>query len=98
MPTKKKTSAKSAKSSNKAKGRAAASNIAVWEDDPGDPKVQPAKTPIDVAAPDQSAQPLPFKIGGTTPPIRVYETGTPNFRFYAAASALRRTADFWGTI
>lgn len=72
--------------------------VAVWEDDPGDPNLQPALVPITMAAPDQAAQPLPFKISGTTPPPQVYQPGTSNFRFYAAAGALRRTADFWGTL
>jgi hypothetical protein len=72
--------------------------VAAWEDDPGDPKLQPALVPITVAVPNQSAQPLPFKISGTTPPPKVYQPDTSNFRFYAAASALRRTADFWGVL
>jgi hypothetical protein len=41
---------------------------------------------------------MPFKIAGTTPPPKVYQPGTANFRYYAAAAALRRTADFWGAI
>lgn len=86
------------KKSSKDSLAATTQNVAVWEDDPGDPKLQPPQAPITVAAPNQSAQPLPFKIGGATPPVKVYQAGTPNFRFYAAASALRRTADFWGAI
>lgn len=72
--------------------------VAVWEDDPGDPKLQPPLTPITVKAPNQKAQPLPFKVGGTAPPPKIYQPGTSDFRFYAAASALRRTADFWGSV
>jgi hypothetical protein len=72
--------------------------VACWEDDPGDPKLQPSLTPINIPAPNQSAQPLAFKLGGTTPPAAIYEMGTTNFRFYATAAALRRTADFWGKI
>lgn len=82
------------------KAAAAAINatVAAWEDDPGDPNSQPSLVPITGSTPNQAAQPLPFKIGGTTPPARVFQPGTSNFRFYAAATALRRTADFWGAL
>jgi hypothetical protein len=72
--------------------------VAAWEDDPGDPGLHPPLTPITVAAPKPAAKPLPFKISGSTPPPKVYPPGTANFRFYVAAIALRRTADFWGAI
>jgi hypothetical protein len=49
-------------------------------------------------APKESASPLPFKIKGSAPRPQVYGVGSPEFRYYAAASALRRTADFWGGI
>jgi hypothetical protein len=91
--TKKKTAAKKT-----AKPKPAAKTVACWEDDPGDPKQQPALSPITVPAPVQGAQPYAFKIAGTTPPPAVYAPGTLNFRFYATAAALRRTADFWSTI
>jgi len=80
------------------KATAANKMVAVWEDDPGDPKLQPPLTPITVKASNQAAQPLPFKIKGTAPSPKIYQPGTPQFRFYAAADALRRTADFWGAI
>jgi len=102
MPAK--TSSKTRKSpAAKVKPRRAAqatasATVACWEDDPGDPSSQPALTPIEVPAPDQGARPLPFAIGGAAPPPQVYNPGTREFRFYAAASALRRTADFWGAI
>jgi hypothetical protein len=72
--------------------------VACWEDDPGDPKNQPVLSPITVPAPNQAATPMPYKLAGTTPPPAVYATGTADFRFYANAAALRRTADFWGKI
>ncbi len=72
--------------------------VACWEDDPGDPKTQPPLVPITVKVPKPSAQPLPFKITGAAPPARIYQPGTSNFLYYAAACALRRTADFWGSI
>jgi hypothetical protein len=72
--------------------------VACWEDDPGDPKSQPPLTPITVAVPNQSAQPLPYKLGGKAPAAQVYQPGTSNFLYYANACALRRTADFWAGI
>jgi len=73
-------------------------SVACWEDDPGDPKSQPALVPIHVPVPNQAAKPLPFKLGGTAPTPNIYQPGTREFLFYANASALRRTADFWGSI
>lgn len=72
--------------------------VSCWEDDPGDPKISPPLAPITVAVPVASAQPLPFKIGGTAPAAQIFQPGTADFLFYAASCALRRTADFWGGI
>lgn len=72
--------------------------VACWEDDPGDPKSQPPLVPIQVAVPDQSQQPLAFKLSGKAPAPQVYQPGTTGFLYYANACALRRTADFWATI
>ncbi|HET6181465.1 MAG TPA: hypothetical protein VFE61_31395 [Candidatus Sulfotelmatobacter sp.] len=41
---------------------------------------------------------MPYKISGKTPPPQIYQQGTKEFLYYANASALRRTADFWGSI
>jgi hypothetical protein len=72
--------------------------VACWEDDPGDPKSQPVLTPIQVAVPNQAAKPLPFKISAKAPAPQIYQPGTPEFLYYANACALRRTADFWGSM
>ena len=72
--------------------------VACWEDDPGEPTLSPPLSPIQVPVPDQSATPLPFKISGTAPQPGVFQPGTPEFRYFAAAAALRRTADFWSGI
>ena len=64
----------------------ATGTVACWEDDPGDPRQQPPSRPIEVPAPNQSAAPLPFKIGGTAPPPRVYDPGTSNFDFTLAGN------------
>jgi hypothetical protein len=98
MPPKRKSGSKAKSPSAKNEKSASSTMVACWEDDPGDPKLQPPIAPINVPAPVQSAQPLAFKLGGTTPPPAIYETGTTNFRFYSTAAALRRTADFWGKI
>jgi hypothetical protein len=66
--------------------------VACWEDDPG----VPPNSVITVSAPDSSAQPLAFRISERAPDPAVYPSGTSDFRYYAAAAALRRTADFWG--
>src|SRR5690349_7603692 len=72
--------------------------VSSWEDDPGDPAVTPAPTPISTAAPNLLATPLPCKILGPHPVPSLYSPGTAEFRFFAAATALRRTSDFWGEI
>ena len=74
-----------------------ATEIATWEDDPGDPS-QPSPATITAPVPNLSAQPLPSRIAGTAPPASLYPTGSAPFRYYAAAAALRRTADFWGSV
>jgi hypothetical protein len=81
-----------------APGAGAGALVACWEDDPGDPKTVPALTPIQVPAPNPAAKPLPFKITGKAPTAQVYAPGTREFLYWANASALRRTADFWSGI
>src|SRR5713226_8893022 len=72
--------------------------VACWEDDPGDPKSQPPLTPITVRKRIQSAPPLPYKVTGAAPPPKVYQPGSTDFLYFANAGALRRGADFWGSI
>src|SRR5688572_18084697 len=99
MPTKKTASRKTAsRKGKKAVASATAQIVVTWEDDPGSPNSQPVLVPIQVSAPDQATQPFAFKIGGATPSPKIYQPGTSNFRFYACATALRRTADFWGSL
>jgi len=66
--------------------------IAVWEDDPGSAIVR------DRAVPDLDKKPLAFAIQGTRPLPDIYATDTPQFRYWAAAEALRRAADLWGPL
>lgn len=72
--------------------------IACWEDDPGDPKSQTPPSPITTSVPNQTATPLPYKLTGKAPAAQVYQPGTAPFLYYANAAALRRTADFWGSV
>jgi hypothetical protein len=76
-------------------GRTAATEqIAAWEDDPGAP--DESRVPISRPVPNLAAKPLPSKIGGRAPAPKTYTSGTPNFRYWTAAEALRRVGDFWG--
>ena len=63
--------------------------VASWEDDP-EPAVA-TRRPV----PDLAKKPLAFAFSGKKPPARVYTPGTPEFRYWASAEALRRGADFW---
>jgi hypothetical protein len=90
--------ASTSKSRRKTVGRQASTAVAVWEDDPGDSKLDQPRTPITVPAPNQASQPYAFKLGGAAPAPKVYGVGTSKFRYWATAAALRRTADFWSGI
>ena len=77
-------------------------DILAWEHDPfaqaitGQAPV-PA-TPIARPVPDLSAQALPITIAGTAPTAQRYQAGTREFRYWTAAEALRRGADFWASL
>src|SRR4051794_38153298 len=68
---------------------AGANEISVWEGDPEE-NVQ-----VRVARPDPSKAPLAFSIEGAVPQPGS-QPGTDSFRYWTAAAALRRCADFWG--
>jgi hypothetical protein len=70
--------------------------ISAWEDDPGQPDT--TNKPIEHPAPDIEQPPLPSMIAGKAAPSGGYPQGTPDFRHWTAADALRRVADFWGPI
>lgn len=98
MPTKRKSRKPRKTSAGSPAGAGTSALVACWQDDPGDPASQPVLMPIQVPVPDPSAQPLPFKIAEKTPPPSIYQPGTAQFLYYANACALRRTADFWGSV
>lgn len=73
--------------------KAPRNEILAWEDDPksgGDP----VKRPV----PRLSAAPLPTAITGPPIPAKLYRPGAREFRYWAAAEALRRGSDFWGAL
>jgi hypothetical protein len=63
--------------------------VSGWEDDP-EPAVA-TERPI----PDLNKTPLAFSFDQDQPAPGVYPHGTPEFRYWSAAEALRRGADFW---
>src|SRR5690349_20685458 len=91
---KKRTTAKSRpKKAHAAKPMAAvptAKGIQAWQDDPmGLPST------INRPVPKLGQGALKFKIKGPAVPAAPYQTGTPQFRYWTAAEAVRRGADFW---
>ncbi len=72
---------------------AAAGEILAWEDDP-----MSGASPITRPVPDLSAGPLALTIVIPAPPPKAYPIDSPQFRYWAAAEAARRGADFWGAI
>jgi hypothetical protein len=77
-----------------------ATSINVWEDDPGAGPAPEGGVLVNRPIPDLSAQPFPMKIvtTGPAPAPDQYSPGTPGFRYWVAAEALRRMADFSGLI
>jgi len=67
-------------------------DINVWEDDPesGGQATRPA--------PDLSRRPLAFSFPEPAPAPGTYDPGTAQFRYWTAAEALRRGADFWAPL
>src|SRR5262245_11384248 len=73
-----------------------APSVLGWEDDPGAPTAgrHPSSRPV----PKLATTPFPIRFGGKAPAAREYPPGSPEFRYWVAAEALRRAADFWGRI
>ena len=75
-----------------AKG-ASSATVSVWQDDPA--------SGLDVISrpvPDLFKGPLKYKIKGAAAAPSVYAKGTPQFRYWTAAEALRRGGDFWAPL
>ena len=75
-----------------AKGKSAVT-VSVWQDDPAS-----GWDVISRPVPDLSKGPLKYKIKGAAIPPGVYAKGTPQFRYWTAAEALRRGGDFWSPL
>ncbi len=91
MATKKKL-AKSAKAKKPPKSSTV---ILAWEDDPAS---LPATVPIQRPVPKLDDSKLPIHIVDPKPAPKIYARGTKEFRYWAAAEALRRVADYWSGI
>ncbi len=64
-----------------------------WQDDPLS-KMPAIAQPV----PNLNKPPLRFKIKGPALKPGIYPAGSPGFRYWAAAEALRRGGDFWAPI
>ena len=87
-PSDKKSKTKAEPAAAKA-NTAAAGSLQVWEDDPG--------TGVEVtldSRPDPSASPLAFRFPEPAP-APSDDNDSSGFRYWSAAAALRRGADFW---
>jgi hypothetical protein len=101
-----KTSA--ARSKRKGKARAAPTErraqpkgvINAWEDDPGAGNQPSGGQVIQRPIPVLRDQPLPIRIvhPARAPEAKPHPPGTADFRYWTAAEALRRGADFWGAL
>jgi hypothetical protein len=63
--------------------------ISVWEDDPASGVL------VSRPVPDPAKTPLAFGFPPNPPAPGTYQPGTSEFRYWTAADALRRGADFW---
>lgn len=96
MATRKKSAKAAKKVSAAKKPKPPAGNVVLaWEDDP---MSVASPTPIQRPVPNLSDARLGIRIDGKQPAPKIYARGTPEFRFWAAAEALRRAADYWGGI
>jgi len=67
--------------------------VFAWENDP-----EPPARPVRVPAPELGTPPLAIEIVGDAPDPALFEVGTQEFRYWSAAAALRRCADYWSRI
>ena len=72
--------------------------ITVWEQDPGNAANPDGGVLLHRQAPRLDDVPFPTTILGAVPPADNYHPGTPAFRYWTCADALRRASDFWGQV
>src|SRR5262245_56503060 len=72
--------------------------VNVFEEDPGIGAQPSVSRPIQQAVPELASPPLPIRITNPAhaPAAGIHPVGSAGFRYWNAASALRRAADFWG--
>src|SRR5476649_1673364 len=85
---------KSESAAKKSAGKsAAAGTVLAWEDDP-----MSKLAPLSRTLPDLGKGPLKYKFKGPAIKPGMYALGTPQFRYWTAAEALRRGGDFWAPL
>ena len=90
--TSKPTKSKSTKRTT-GKAKATSGTVMAWQDDPI------SKLPlITLPVPNLAKAPLKLRIKGTAVKAGVYPVGTPQFRYWNTAAAVRRGADFWAPL
>ena len=74
--------------------------INAWEDDPGAGAQPSGGQVIQRPIPVLRDQPMPIRIvhPASAPEAKPHPPGTAEFRYWTAAEALRRGADFWGAL
>jgi hypothetical protein len=74
--------------------------INAWEDDPGAGAQPSGGQVIQRPVPVLRDQPFPIRIAhpASAPDAKPHPPGTAEFRYWTAAEALRRGADFWGAL
>jgi hypothetical protein len=95
-----------AKSKRRGKARAAPTEakpkgvINAWEQDPGDGAQPTGGQVIQRSVPVLREQPFSIRIvnPASAPQAKPHSPGTGDFRYWTAAEALRRGADFWGAL
>ncbi|OWV99919.1 hypothetical protein [Rhizobium sp. R693] len=91
-PAKSAATAAKTKTTNKNASLAmSAATVETWEDDPD------SAVAVIVPTPDVAKLPLAFVFPASGPAPAIYPHGTPQFRYWATAAALRRGADYWAT-
>jgi hypothetical protein len=72
-------------------------NISAWEQDPGSLNSPDGGVVLHRNVPSIEAPPFATRISAvSSPPADNYDPGTPGFRYWTCADALRRAADLWG--
>ena len=72
--------------------------INAWEQDPGAGAQPTGGQIVQRPVPDLRSQPFPIRIINAAPEAKAHPPGTAEFRYWTAAEALRRGADFWGAL